>query len=99
MNDQENRELQDIRNKVAFGLDVQQFMGSSIGQYLTRRANAVIEEADIALRSVDPEDPKAIRTLQNKSAAASYFLDWMGEAVTEGEQAEASFVAADQQQD
>lgn len=96
--EQERADLQDIRSRIAFGLDVQSFMNGPIGRHLIARANAVIAENQEALGTVDAEDPKAIRALQNKIAAAAYFLEWMGEAVTDGEQAEASFINADAQQ-
>lgn len=87
-------ELQQIRNQIAFGLDVKVFMESPIGRYLAMRANSNIETALDAMRSVDPEDPKAIRILQNEIKCAENFLQWMGEAVTEGENAERAFVEA-----
>lgn len=98
MSHQEEQDLQDVRARISFGLDVQQFMNGPIGKRLTARANAVIEQAQEALGTVDAEDPKAIRALQNRITAASYFLEWMGEAVTEGENAEAAFINAEAQQ-
>ena len=91
MSTEEMREGAELRGRIAFGLDVQQFMGSNIGRYLQARANADIEEALEALKTVDPEDPKAIRKLQNAVAVASSVLEWLGQAVTEGEQAERQF--------
>lgn len=91
MSTEEMREGDELRGRIAFGLDVQQFMGSNIGRYLQARANADIEEALEALKTADPEDPKAIRKLQNDVAVASSVLEWLGQAVTEGEQAERQF--------
>ncbi len=99
MTEQDNADMQQIRGRISFGLDVQQFMNGPIGHRLQANANAVILETDVALRSVDAEDPKAIRALQQKSAAASYFLEWMEEFVIEGEQAEAAFRAQDASQE
>ena len=89
-----DRELQDIRNRIAFGLDCKQWMDSPLGQYLTHKANTELQAALEALGNVDPEDPKAIRKLQNDKAVAERFLEWMGEAVTEGENAERAFIEA-----
>jgi len=91
MSSDEQREGQELRSRIAFGLDVQQFMDTRIGKYLQDRANSDIETALEALKTVDPEDPKAIRKLQNDVAVASNVLDWLGQAVTEGEQAERQF--------
>jgi hypothetical protein len=85
---EEQRELQQVRSTIEFGLDTQQFMGTSLGRFLCARANAQIDAAREALGEVDPEDPKAIRKLQNDVAVASMFLLWIGEIVTEGENAE-----------
>ena len=91
MSSDEQREGQELRSRIAFGLDVQQFMDTRLGRYLQDRANSDIETAIEALKTVDPEDPKAIRKLQNDVAVASNVLDWLGQAVTEGEQAERQF--------
>ena len=91
MSTEEMREGAELRGRIAFGLDVQQFMGSNIGRYIQDRANADIEEALEALKTADPYDPKAISKLQNDIAVASNVLEWLGQAVTEGEQAERQF--------
>lgn len=92
---EQDREIQDIRATIEFGMDVKQFMGTNLGRFLQAKANAKIEAARDAMTSVDPEDPKAIRKLQNDVAVGSMFLQWMGEAVTEGENAERQFLDAD----
>jgi len=88
-------ELQQIRNQIAFGLDVKVFMGSPIGRYLTLRANQEIETALESMKTVDPDEPKAVRKLQNDIHIAENFLQWMGEAVTDGENAERTFITAE----
>lgn len=92
MSEAENREIQGIRAQIAFGLDCRAFMESPIGAYLTKRANDDIDTALDSLRSVNPTDPEAIRALQNDIRCAENFLTWMGEAVTEGENAERAFI-------
>ena len=95
MSQQEDRELTQIQAQIAFGMDVQAFMRSSIGQYLTAKANTEIEAALQALKTADPEDAKAIRTLQNDAKCAENFLLWMGEAVTEGENSQRTYIDSD----
>lgn len=85
-------ELTQIQQQIAFGLDVQAFMQSDMGKYLTDRANNDREAALEALKSADAEDPKAIRKLQNNAICAENFLLWMGEAVAEGMNAERAFI-------
>jgi len=95
VSEKDDREMQQIRAVISFGLDAKAFMQSDMGRYLTAKANGDIESALDALRTVDAEDPKAIRALQNEAAAATRFLLWMGEAVTEGENAERQFIDSD----
>lgn len=87
-------ELQQIQNQIAFGLDCKAFMESALGRYLTDRANADIEAARDGLTIVDPADTEAVRKLQNDVRCASNFLLWIGEAVTEGENSERTFIEA-----
>lgn len=94
MSEAEERELQQIRNQIAFGLDMKVFMASPIGRYLAARANSDRDRALEELATVDPHDPKAVQTLQNKIAVAANFLTWVGEAVTDGENAEGVFIEA-----
>lgn len=89
-----NPEMQQINAQISFGLDVEQFMQSAIGKYLTARANDDIESALESLKTVDPTDSKAVQSLQNEIHRAEMFLLWMGQAVTEGENASRAFIEA-----
>lgn len=91
---QEQHDIENMRAEVAFGLDVQQFMGTSMGRYLTARAQTEIDNAKDELIDADPDDPKAVRAIQNKAKVASMFLEWMGQAVTTGEIAQAEWRAS-----
>ncbi len=93
---QDARDVQQLRNEIAFGLDVQAFMDGQVGKYLQRRAHEVIDGALESLKTADPEDPKAIRALQNEIARCENVLLWLGEAVTAGEQAQQAYVAGEQ---
>ena len=92
----EQDDMQTIRATVAFGLDVEAFMRSPIGRYLTQRANTDRDTAMEALKDADAEDPKAIRKLQNDVRCAGNFLIWLGEAVTEGENASRVYIASEE---
>lgn len=78
----------DITRRIALGLDIERLMGTDIGRYLQQRAQDKHDAALEALSTVDPEDARAVRALQNEAAVARMFLEWLGEAVTEGEQAQ-----------
>jgi hypothetical protein len=87
-------EMQQIRNQITFGLDAEAFMQSTIGRYLTGRAHADIEDALERMKTVNPFDGAEVRTIQNEIHRAESFLLWMGQAVTEGENAARSFIEA-----
>ena len=91
--EQENQQIQELQGVIAFGMDTQAFMGGQLGRFLQAKANAQIAQAQEDLCTANPDDPKAIRDLQNKVAVAAMFLSWMGEAVEEGRNAEREFAA------
>jgi hypothetical protein len=91
-NQQDAKDMNEIRRQVAFGIDAKAFMQSNIGVYLQQRANNDIEVAMDGLATVDPTNTNAIRALQNDIKCAGNFLTWMAEAVTEGESAEFVFI-------
>ncbi len=91
---QEQRDLTALQREVALGIEVEVFMKSVAGRYLAAKANTEREEALEAFKSVDPENAKAIRALQNKVAVAEMFLLWTGELVTAGENAATTFIAS-----
>lgn len=87
----QDAELAQLQADIALGLDIKQFMGTAIGKYMHARANAEIDEALEALKTAEAEDAKAIRRWQNQIAVAERVLGWLGEAVTNGENAETTF--------
>ena len=91
---QEQRELQQIRAQVAFGMDVEAFMQSQIGRYLQEKANADRDAAMEALIDVDADDPSAVRKLQMDARCATNVLLWLGEAVSEGQNAALQLIAS-----
>ncbi len=90
-------DLRDVQRRIALGMDVQAMLRGPVGKYLTARANLLLDEALTALGHVNPEDPQAIRALQMKFQLGHAFMDWLDEAVHDGKQAEAAFIAMDNQ--
>lgn len=82
-----NPEDPNVRTAV-FGVQVQNFMDSEIGAYIMNRADEYAQEAMEELTKVDPEDPRAIRSLQNRIHVADLIATWLREAVSLGEQAQ-----------
>jgi len=69
------------------GVEVERFIDGAVGQYLLDRAAQQQEDALDALASVDPEDPKAIRSLQAKYQIALSFGEWLRDAVIDARNA------------
>jgi hypothetical protein len=88
----------DVRRAV-FGRQVEHFLESDIGQYLAQCAQADIEEATEKLCRVDPEDPKAIRELQNKIRVAESVMGWLADAIRSGEQSHEALTGNQENED
>lgn len=67
-----------------FGRQVEDFLNGDIGSYLVKCAQAEIDEGLKALRTVDAEDPKAVRTAQNRVEVAESIMQWLGDAISRG---------------
>jgi hypothetical protein len=74
---------------MALGVEAEAFCKSSLGRALTQRAKDEIESGVEDLKEADPEDPKAIREIQNRIWRASAFIVWLAEIVQEGTNKEA----------
>lgn len=81
-------ETQDIFNAIDFGIEVQAFIGSKVGQYLIKRADADVEDALEQLKEINPSDEREIRSLQTTIKRAESVQYWMAEAIQEGLNAE-----------
>ena len=85
MADQDQRDLMD---KAQFGIEVESFLDSRIGKYLTARAHLEVDEALSEFRKADPTDAKAITALQTRIHRGESFDNWLAEAIQEGWAAE-----------
>lgn len=63
------------------------FVASDLGKTLLGMAHQDISDAQLGLEEVDPENPKAIRDLQNKAKVARNFESWLVELISKGENA------------
>jgi hypothetical protein len=71
-----------------FGVEVERFLDSTIGQYLTKRATETANSALEQLGTVDPTDTNKIRALQNDVRVADYVITWLSEAIVSGDVAQ-----------
>lgn len=82
-------ERDDLVHGVAFGIETEAFLQSSLGRYLIKQAE---EERDAALmdfRTADATDAKLIAHIQNRVWRAEQFQTWLAEIVQSGWNAEA----------
>ena len=69
------------------GDEARKFVTSDLGKTLLGMAHQDISDAQMGLEEVDPEDSKAIRSLQNKAKIARNFESWLVELISKGENA------------
>lgn len=80
-------ESPDVRVAV-FGRQVEHFLESDIGQYITQCADAEIQAVMTQFATVDADDYRAIRRLQVKMLVAQSVIGWLGDAIQSGKQAQ-----------
>ena len=73
-----------------FGRQVEDFVNSDIGIFMTKRADDEINECLEELKRISADWPwgrRKIARLQNRIAVAERVIHWLAEAITEGHQA------------
>jgi len=65
----------------------ERFLGQPLGLWFMRRIDEEIDAAAEGLKTVDPEEPKEIRKLQNNVYKAETLKIWFNEVLIEGRQA------------
>lgn len=83
--------MSDVIAAALIGEEARKFVESDLGQKVLLMAREQTESAQEALESVDPEDPKLIRELQNKAKLGRMFNDYLVELISKGEQSIAVF--------
>lgn len=77
---------------IDFGMEVEAFLQSKLGRYLTGRAEAQVEAAVEQLKHVIPEDAVKIRAIQHDIHVAESIQYWLGEAVQAGHSAQSEYI-------
>jgi hypothetical protein len=80
---------QDQLAEAQAGVEMETFRNSTVGRYLTNRANIAIANAQARMEKVDPEDARAVRAIQQDLLVARTALDWIEQAVQNGRNAAA----------
>ncbi len=81
-----------VRREITFGMDMEIFMQSDVGKFLSRRAAAEIRELRKAFDTVEPTDAKKIAELQNAIAVRGMWREWIEGAIAEGTAAQMSAI-------
>jgi len=75
--------------------DVLEFLRSPVGQYLHHRAKAQVQQAEIDALTVDPDSwrgwwhaRRKLREIRQRAAVARLFINWLGDAIVDGKNAE-----------
>jgi hypothetical protein len=66
---------------------VEEFLSGPIGTHLLRKADEQTADAVAKLKVVPPEDSVTIRALQTQAQVADSVIQWLAEAVHEGQMA------------
>jgi hypothetical protein len=80
---------------VQLGIDIEAFLNGTVGKYLASRVNEEVDAALCLLATVDPDDAKKIRELQNQHWRASSFKDWLVEAMAAAKYAESELTTVE----
>ena len=70
---------------IALGHEAKLFLSSNLGKHIQDRSELEIEIAYQGLESIDPEDTKGIRRLQNIIMVYRNFNQWLVDAAMAGE--------------
>lgn len=83
-------ELDPLIKVAVIGEQARQFLQTDLGDYLLKRAQSQIESATDELKRVSPRwmwGRKKIERLQGQIAVAENTINWLAEAITEGDAA------------
>lgn len=74
--------------QAVFGEEVRAFLEDDrIGRFLVNKAALEVEDAMLELKTVDPDDPKAIRRIQARIQVAESVVSWLAGAIDDGQRA------------
>jgi len=78
----------EVRKTIALGMDMEAFLASDVGKYLSACAEQDLQIFRKQLDDLDPDDSKAIRDLQQEIAVRKTWKDWIMLAINEGNAAQ-----------
>lgn len=82
----------ELRKRIALGFDVENFLLSPVGRYLTERAEAEREALLEQLALIDHTKADQIHRIQTRIAVLDHWQEGLAEATTDGNQAQLQLV-------
>ena len=73
-------ELDELEARIVLGVEAESFLKTRLGIHLVRRAERERASLLEKLAKVDPEDPKAIRNIQNAISVIDHVQQWLADA-------------------
>lgn len=77
----------ELLQRVAMGMEAEQFLGSNLGRYIVSRAEAERDDAIADLKEADAEDARNIRDLQARIWRAESVQFWLADLINDGRNA------------
>jgi hypothetical protein len=81
---------------IALGHEAKLFLSSSLGRYITERANIELDEAYAKLEKIDCHDYKMISRYQNIIHMYKTFGQWIDDAAMAGDVAYSEYLDAEE---
>lgn len=85
----------DTMRLAVLGVEAQAWLNGALGRYVVARAQEQIEEAQASLLEVDAADAKAVAALQRRAREARDAVQWLLDAVQDGEAAQKALIDQD----
>lgn len=76
-----------LMDSAATGLAAKEFISSQFGKHIVNRASIEVDDALAEFIEADPTNAKSIASIQNRIHVAQSAIQWLMEAITEGENA------------
>lgn len=92
--EERGKEELELRKRIGFGFDVENFLQSDIGRYLTLRAERERVSLLEQLATIDHTKADQIHRIQTRIAVLDHWQEGLADAVTDGRNAQDQLVEA-----
>ncbi|WP_286237984.1 hypothetical protein [Neptuniibacter halophilus] len=85
-----DRQMDFLFAEAKLGVEVETFLSSNVGRYITGRAKAELEEIQHEMLSMPAWREQSVKELQIKAKGLQQLMTWLDEAINNGRQSEQS---------